>query len=88
MLTARTNSDQFISQEIFNILTFVLLGIFGLALWLLSNKLATIMVSDNDFKQGSGQGSISALEVQSIVISVLGLYFLGVVIPKFVSTII
>ncbi|MDA8229100.1 MAG: hypothetical protein M0T74_15630 [Desulfitobacterium hafniense] len=89
MATTRNNSSNpsfFMNQEILNIVSFVLLGIFGLVLWLVSDKLAKIMVSDSWVKPDSSQGSFTIQEIQSVAISTLGLYFLGTAIPKFTSS--
>ena len=63
---------------------FIFLFLFGVLLWLLSDKLPAIMVrGENHSNEGSG---IGPNDIQRVAFSVLGLYFLGNSLPKLVST--
>lgn len=70
---------------IFNIIfSFIFLILFGVLLWFLSDKLSTIMFKGED--SSNKDSGIKASDIQRVLFSVLGLFFLGSSLPKLVST--
>ncbi|MFZ3130229.1 MAG: hypothetical protein WA125_03780 [Desulfosporosinus sp.] len=77
--------NQMVPIEIFNIiLPFISFILFGVLLWIFSDKLSAIMVTaENHSNEGLG---MKASDIQRVSFSVLGLFFLGNSLPKIVST--
>lgn len=65
------------------IFPFLFLIVFGILLWLFSDKLAGIMVKNGS--QPVGTQGIKASDIQKVAFSVIGLWFLGNSLPKLVS---
>lgn len=66
------------------IFPYIFLIIFGILLWILSDKLSLILVKGETH---SGDGSdIKADDIQRIAFSVIGLSFIGNSLPRLVST--
>lgn len=63
----------------------ILYILMGIILWLFSPKLADI-ISKGDSISGKGDFSITAEDLQRVLFSVLGLYFVGKSLPQIIST--
>lgn len=66
------------------IFPFIFFIIFGVMLWFLSDKLSVRMVKGGALHKESSD--VKASDVQRILFSVLGLFFIGSSLPKVVST--
>ncbi|MHB8127179.1 MAG: hypothetical protein ACYDEJ_16410 [Desulfitobacteriaceae bacterium] len=83
--TSMAMPNQIVPIKIFNIISpFIFFIIFGVLLWIFSDKLSTIMVTGENH---SNEGSyMKASDIQRVSFSVLGLFFFGNSLPKIVST--
>ncbi|GAB6154423.1 hypothetical protein JCM17380_31730 [Desulfosporosinus burensis] len=76
-------SNQMAKENLLNISYPLMYILFGVLLWLLSNKLSVIIIKgETHFNEGTG---ISASDIQRVAFSVLGLFFLGNSLPRLVS---
>ena len=70
-------------ESLFNIIFSSIYILFGVLLWLLSDKLSGILIKgESHSDEGSGLG---ASDIQRVCFSVLGLYFIGNSVPNLVS---
>jgi hypothetical protein len=67
------------------ILTFLAPFLVGIALWFFSETIATKMLLSNE--KINKNNSPTAMEIQVIAFSILGLFFIGNALPKTVSTV-
>ncbi|KUO64511.1 MAG: hypothetical protein APF84_10485 [Gracilibacter sp. BRH_c7a] len=70
------------------IFPYIFLLIFGVLLWVFSDKLAMIMIKGESDSVRSENLTIKAIEVERILFSVLGLFFMGNSLPDIVSALI
>ena len=76
--------NQVVHETLLNTIFSLVYVVFGVSLWLLSDKLSAIMVTGGDLSNpGSG---IKGSELQRVSFSVLGLFFIGNSIPKLIVT--
>ncbi|TGE37275.1 hypothetical protein E4K67_15600 [Desulfosporosinus fructosivorans] len=87
VLTVSFGIPNHVANESFiNIIFSLVYILFGVLLWILSDKLSAIMVARG--KHTYEVSGITASDIQRISFSVLGLFFLGNSLPKLVSTLI
>ena len=67
------------------IFPYIFLLIFGGLLWVFSDKLALIMIKGDSDSSLSESFKIEAIDVQRILFSILGLFFMGDSLPKILS---
>ena len=79
-----TTPNQMAPGNLANIIVpFIFLLIFGVLLWLLSDKISVVMVKGET--HFNGDSGMRASDLQNIAFSVLGLFFLGNSIPRLIS---
>ncbi len=77
------------SEQVANmVIPYIFLLIFGGLLWTFSDKLALIMIKGDSDSSWSENFNIKAIDVQRILFSILGLFFMGNSLPKIVSALI
>lgn len=76
--------NQVANEGFINIIFSLVYILFGVLLWILSDKLSVIMVTGE--KHTVEVTGITASDIQRISFSVLGLYFLGDSLPELIST--
>lgn len=64
---------------------FIFFILFGISLWLLSDKLSRIMAKDENYSELTEALRITVSDIQRISFSVIGLFFIGNAIPQLVS---
>ncbi len=77
-------SNPIANESLINVIFSLVYILFGVLLWVLSDKLSEIMVKG---EHNSIEGSdLTVSDIQRVSFSVLGLYFLGNSLPKLVYT--
>lgn len=73
-------------NDTFNIIMALITILFAILLYLFSNKLAIIMLKTEDsFNEVNAELKITIHNIHRVAFSVLGLFFMGISLPKLVS---
>ena len=80
-----TPSDEVVTGIYLNLIFSLVYILFGVLLWIFSDKLSAIMVrGETQLPEDSGLG---ARDIQRVAFSVLGLYFMGSSLPNLVTVV-